>query len=457
MHETPVSFLQVDAPAAGAVLPPGRHAVQGWLMPKLRGGFADLRVRVDGRVFPGLLGFPRADLAAHFATGRACELAGFQVDVELSPGPRRLVFEGLQVEGVWQEAGVLEVSVDGGLPAVDFPVPSAPVRGLEFGHLLHALLTAPAAGNDLPGQAHRLVAASPFPRDLLRPKPPFHGVLAAPSALVAAPDGLLEVRGHVFHAGARIRNVSASLDLQVRQPLSYGGPTPEVAAQHPRQAAAGACGYAGTVFVPAGLPNPVALRLHAELADGSVHLVHVARVGRRDADALTRPFMPALAARFEEAVNALRRALADHRLALVTDDVYRGEVARLFSLRAAPAPRRARPLRVDLEETFAHASAEQRSRLGLPVAGWIVSALAVPPHPALPALLAQTEHALRRRHPALAGTCRFSGDASDPLAALADLTVRAAGSDDEPTLAADPVVLAEAIARRLLRRQAAKA
>jgi hypothetical protein len=465
MHETPVSFLQVDAPATGAVLPPGRHAVQGWLMPKLGGGFADLRARIDDRVFPAQLGLPRADLAAHFSTGRAYEFAGFQVDVVLAAGARRLVFEALQVEGIWLEIGALDVAVDGARPPVDYPVPTAPVRGPEFGHLLHALLTATGPDADLPALARRIVAETPFPRDVLRPKPPFHGSLAAPMALTASPDGLLEIHGHLFHAGARIRQLSVSVDLQARQPLRHGEPTPDVAAAHPRYASARACGYAGTIFVPARLPNPVALRLYAELADDTLHLVQVARVHRRDAADLTRPFNPALAARFDEAVAALRRALAERHLALVTDEAYRKDVARLFSLRAAPPPRLARALHLDLEETFAHADGERRRRAGLPENGWVIAALAEPSHPVVPALLGQVEAALHRRHPALAGTCRFvpAGPPApsdekrlpdDEIRTLADLTIRPAAPDDEFAFEADPVLLAEAIARRLYRRTA---
>lgn len=463
MQETPVSFLQVDAPATGAVLPPGRHAVQGWLMPKLGGGFADLRARVDERVFPGQLGFPRTDLAAHFATGRPHEFAGFQVDVVLAGGARRLVFEALQVEGIWQEVGALDVMVDGTLPAVDYPVPTAPVRGPEFGHLLHALLTANAPDDNLASLARRIAAEAPFPRDVLRPKPPFHGTLAAPLALTASSDGLLEIRGHLFHAGGRIRQLSVSVDLQARQPLRHGEPTPDVAAHHPRYASANACGFAGTIFVPARLPNPVALRLYAELADGTLHLVQVARVHRRDAADLTRPINPALGARFDEAVATLRRTLAERHLALVTDEAFRQELARLFSLRAAPPPRLARALHLDLEETFSHADSERRRRAGLPESGWVIAALAARSHPTVPVLLGQVEAALHQRHPALARACRFVSDGQSPRAderqqtddeirALADLTIRPAAPDDEFAMEADPVLLAEAIARRLYRR-----
>ncbi len=75
MSETAFSFSQVESPAAGASLPQGRHVIHGWVWPKPGGVIADVRARVGGIVFPGVHGLPRADLAAHFKTGRPVALA----------------------------------------------------------------------------------------------------------------------------------------------------------------------------------------------------------------------------------------------------------------------------------------------------------------------------------------------------------------------------------------------
>lgn len=456
MQETPISFLQIDTPPGGATLPPGRHAVQGWLMPRLRGGFADLRVSIDDRVFPGLLGFPRTDLAAHFKTGRPRELAGFQVNVELAPGPRRLVFEALQIEGVWQEVGVLKVMVDGSAPPVDFAVPTAPVRGREFGHLLHLLLTEASPTPNIDALAHGLVNAAPFPRDLLRPKPPFHGALKTPEAIEASPEGFLEVRGHLFHASSRIRHLAASVDLHALQPLDYGAPTPDIGEKHPRSTAARECGFSGKIFVANQLPNPIALRLYATLADGSVQLVHVARVQRQYAGNLTRAFAPAAREQFEDGVTALRCAIAARELALVTDATYDEKVSRLASLTRQPPPQLLRSPRFRIDETFAHPPPEGREMRGLPVDAWIVAAACPVGESVLSSLFLQAADLLAHRYPGLAGTCHFLLERdprpADHLAKIADLVINPAEPNGEDSVEPDPVALAEAIACRLLRR-----
>jgi hypothetical protein len=438
-------------------------------MPKLRGGFTDLRATIGGGVFPGLLGFPRTDLAAHFQTGRDRELAGFQINVELAPGHHCVRFEALQVEGVWQQIGALELIADATIPPVGFPVPTAPVRGPEFGQLLHAFLTEPAPPSDPDVLAHRLVAGAPFPRDLLRPTPPFHGTMASPVAIVAAANGFIDVQGDLFHASARIRRVFVSADLHAMQPLAYGSPTPEVAARHPRNANARACGYAARVFVPSQLPDPVALRLYAELADGSLHLVHVARVQQRTAEDLTRPFNPGLAERLDEALGSLRRAIAHHQLALVTDAAYERKIARTRDLVRAPAPRQARAPLIELENTFRRAGADERAAAGLPRAGIVIAGLVSDSHPEVAAGLAQAMSLLKSRHPELAGDAHLvlvgsrSGEASpeetsaagnwttEDALRLADLTVRTTDRGAEGLPAGDTVALAEALARRLHR------
>ena len=70
MHETPFSYSHLESPASGAALPQGRHTLRGWVWPKVGGHFVDVRARTGDRVFPGIHGIPRADLAAPFQTGR---------------------------------------------------------------------------------------------------------------------------------------------------------------------------------------------------------------------------------------------------------------------------------------------------------------------------------------------------------------------------------------------------
>ena len=90
MPETPFSFSQIESPAAGALLPAGWHVLRGWVWPKGGAHFVDVRARIGEAVFPGIHGLPRADLAAHFATGRPVVLAEFNVTVWLAAGPTEI-------------------------------------------------------------------------------------------------------------------------------------------------------------------------------------------------------------------------------------------------------------------------------------------------------------------------------------------------------------------------------
>ena len=86
MHENAFSFSHLESHATGAVLAPGQHILGGWVMPRPGGHLVDVRARLGDRIFPGILGWPRADLAAHFQTGRPVALAEFKIVVELPPG-----------------------------------------------------------------------------------------------------------------------------------------------------------------------------------------------------------------------------------------------------------------------------------------------------------------------------------------------------------------------------------
>ena len=132
MPETGFSFSQIESPTPGASLPPGRHLVRGWVWPKPGGHFADVRARVGGRIFPGIHGFPRADLAAHFNTGRPLALAEFHIAIELTPGNAEVVFEVLEIEGRWTAFQTADYQIEANAPRVDFAIPSGPLRWHEF-------------------------------------------------------------------------------------------------------------------------------------------------------------------------------------------------------------------------------------------------------------------------------------------------------------------------------------
>lgn len=333
----------VESPVAGATVAPGRHVVRGWVWPPAGGLLCDVRARVGARTFAGVHGFPRADLAQHFQTGRPVALAGFEVVVALEPGDSVIRLEALEIEGRWSTFCLLPLTVDARLPRAEVATPQGPLHWLDYRRALEAVLRR-ADGQQRPdwaGLARAVVEDMPWPRDLRAAPPPFIGFVDEPVTLTCARYGRIPAFGHLFHAEQRIARVLATTDLQTWQTLEHGRPSPGPEAFYPQHAHAKDCGFGGLVDVPAQLPNPVALRLYAELADGSLHLTHVLRARLHPQEVEKIP----LAATREEcaaAKAALDDALAGRAIPVHRDGELDRSLAELCA-RVSRRPERVRP------------------------------------------------------------------------------------------------------------------
>ena len=330
MSETSFSFSHLESPASGALLPPGKHLLRGWVMPKSGGHFVDVRARVGSRVFAGVHGIPRADLAAHFKTDRPFALAEFYIVVDLLPGVTEVVLEALAIEGLWTDFQTSRYQVAANVPAVDHAMPSGPLRWHEYGRALQILLRAQCRQPTVPlaHLARELVAEIPYPRDLRHPHHPFHGHLDEPAALTRCGFGRTAVLGYLFHETQPIQRVLATFDLQAWQTVEHRQPSPGPASYFPQFDTARHCGLFGLIDVPAQLPNPICLRLYAELNDGSLHLCSVQRSRRYTNEDEKAPYPPQDRASFASSHLALSAAMAERGIAVVTDDEMRRELAR---------------------------------------------------------------------------------------------------------------------------------
>lgn len=338
MAENTFSWSHVESPAAGARLAPGRHAVRGWVWPKPGGLLCDVRARVGDRIFAGAHGFPRADLAAHFQTGQPVALAGFEVAVTLEPGDAAIVLEALEIEGRWAEFDSLPVAVDAAAPRAAFATPQNPLSWLDVVRATEAVLRRArgTARPDWTSLARAVVADLPWPRDLRHAPPPFIGHVDEPVTLTCVRHGRIPAFGHLFHPSQKIVRVLGTVDLQTWQTLDYGRPSAGPEAFYRDQPHARDCGFVGLVDVPAQLPNPVALRLYAELADGSLHLAQVVRA-KLHANETEKIPLAATREEFAAAVAALEAALAARAIPVHRD----AELPRALGELAARVTRRA--------------------------------------------------------------------------------------------------------------------
>lgn len=315
MHELDIGYCNLESPAPDAALPHGRAVLRGWLVPKPAFHFTDVRARIGGRIFRGVYGDPRADLAQFFKLDRAHALAGFTIEVELAPGPNVIALDALENNGRWQPFH--NVVCHGSSAPSQLPGrPVIPLRRHEFGTALELWLKTAEPGAAGRECATRIVAETPWPRMLRDAPAPFHGHFDHPPLLAPAHFGQIHLLGWLFHETLAIRRVWASTDLVAMHPLDSGGTFERVHERFPQFPSAREARQFGFASLPAQLPHPISVRIFAELADGSLHLVLALLCRPSPTEELKAAFPRFSLRHCRRAWTELRRACADAAIPL---------------------------------------------------------------------------------------------------------------------------------------------
>ncbi len=257
----------LEHPGGGEELGADDQVLSGWCLPRPGIKLSELRLRARGQIRLLTYGHPRPDIAA--ATGHAGDFlpVGFDLETDLPSGRTWLIFEALGGDADWIPITCVEVRIASNRLA---SAPSASVlqsiRKLTDGVIRRvARLTERADSSRLWSEAVRYPAL------------PFHGFWDEPQGLVQPVYGGTEVRGWLFHETAEIRRVVASFDLTDWLQLVHGNESEAIHRSFPRSPAARMCAISGYVTIPQQAVQPLTLRIWAELADGSWHLVYVRR------------------------------------------------------------------------------------------------------------------------------------------------------------------------------------
>jgi glycosyltransferase involved in cell wall biosynthesis len=346
MLETPHATFHLDSPASGETPPAGRIILRGWLVAKPGRHFVDLRARVGQRVYPGIYGLPRPDLAEYFKASEPRLLAAFEQPVVLAAGANAVVFEACTLAGDWL-AVHSETITAGPRPAEPTAKkaptnPPAPLRAVEFARALQLLLRR-AAGEqqpDWPTLATELAAALPHPSTARFAHAPFHGHFDEPAALARSAYGRVNLIGWLFHETEPIKRVFATFDLQTVQELKPAGDYAGAAERFPQCANAKNCRWKGFVDCPAQLPQPRTLRLYAELADGTWHLCNVQHTFLWDVETEKRGYPRFTHRGFLAAAWALHASLRRRGVALESFRALLPELRPVWHSFSTLAPRR---------------------------------------------------------------------------------------------------------------------
>jgi glycosyltransferase involved in cell wall biosynthesis len=90
----------LDAPRLWTASEPA-VTIRGWAFPQSQGEFDAVRARIGSRVYPGLCGLERPDLAAIFPQWPGAAFSGFKIEVDLLADDAQVALDGRDESGGW--------------------------------------------------------------------------------------------------------------------------------------------------------------------------------------------------------------------------------------------------------------------------------------------------------------------------------------------------------------------
>ena len=298
MNENDAYIFDVEEPAQWTFT--GEPVwISGWFISKTGAVFSDIRAVIDDVAYLGIFGLPREDIERRHRGYFGLPHAGFCLRLQPPLGAKMMRLELLDAGHHWVEIWRSGIVVRQG------PRPGAQMQGgliaAQIGRLLQAFRGRPAAVWSL--EAERLVREiSGVPLDTL-PNPPFFGALENPLAYGGSQFGKLQVEGWIIHQQQRIKRLFASTHPLVENVLDYGDrPRAEAGELFPQHPYAARSQFFGMADIDEAVPDPVCLKIFAELEDGTRHLVFARRFQQRSCLRLEQP-LPAFSRRlFSHAV-----------------------------------------------------------------------------------------------------------------------------------------------------------
>ncbi len=245
--------------------------VAGWITSPGGKVPVDIRAWLGDEPFLGVCGLPRPDVETSVRGHAGPPYAGFTFRLNPVPAAKEIWIEVCDNHGVWTEFFRHTVST----PAGDYRDDRLSRATQPLLRFLQAKYSRPKhSWSDLARET--IASERSIPLDTL-PNPPFQGALEQPMANSFVRHGYLLITGWLAHREHLIVRLTAFLDSQTPQPLIHGLPRADVGELFAGLRNGATSRFAGLLQLPPELPQPVALRIFAELEDGRNELVFTKR------------------------------------------------------------------------------------------------------------------------------------------------------------------------------------
>jgi GT2 family glycosyltransferase len=251
--------------------------IAGWLYPGETVRCMDVRARVDGRVFLGIYGLERPDLARPFGDSPAALHTGFTQRVQLWRGAGNLSLDwhdGTQ----WRE--FFRTKLDTSALPADARKRPLVLRAALVQQTLHYLYRHfhRSSWRELCRETDRALAEVLTPTSDVPVGDQFLGHIENPGYWINVGYEKFRVTGWIFGVGRDIARLGATTGVLTENRLVYPKDRPDVASHRADHANALRSGYYGLVDIRKDTPSPANLLIIAETAEGNRSLAFARRL-----------------------------------------------------------------------------------------------------------------------------------------------------------------------------------
>ena len=302
--------------------------IMGWLYVGPEGGCLDIRARVDDRISLGNYGLERPDLLASLGDSLGARRSGFILRAQTWRGARRLALD-FHDGTRWREFFSTPLDTTA-LPA-DAVKPPRYLRAVTVYQTLHYLYRYfhRESWRTLCRETDAVLAdVTTYPCDTGGIEP-FIGQIENPGYWINAGYDKFRVTGWAFRTDGEILQLSATTGVLTENRLVYPKDRPDVAEHRKDHPGCGRSGYYGLVDIRHDVPNPVNLKIFADLPDGMRLLAFSRRMYLDRRDAHNGPIQIYRPALFYKVLAALLRGALLGRYRFDSWKEARGEIERL--------------------------------------------------------------------------------------------------------------------------------